>query len=291
MTAQTAPRRRAAAAAAPAGPEPHPDSWLGLVSRWATWQTSSQIPYNSIRLRRYYVLRMAADHDGRSPGDLSTRDLVEWLAEPNWSANTRKSARTSVRAFYTWLVTIGELDASPADQMPAVKTPRGRAKPTPERAYREALQVADPRLRLALMLAGQCGLRRAEAAQVCREDVEEELLGWVLRVRGKGGHVRLVPLPDQLARLIRSRPAGWLFPGNDNGHISPGHLGRIVSRALPEGLAMHSLRHRCGTVSYAGTRDLRAVQELLGHATVTTTQIYTAVPDGAVRAAVMAAAV
>lgn len=266
------------------------ESWTGLTTKWATWQKSQSTPAGSIRLRRYYVRRLAAAHPGQSPGSLTTGELVEWLAGPDWSPNTRKSARTSVRAFYSWLVTIGELDVSPAAGLPAVRTPRGKARPTPESAYRAALATADDRLRLALLLAGQCGLRRAEAARARREDVEEDLGGWSLRVTGKGGHVRLVPLPDQLARLIRSRPAGWLFPGDDNGHISPGHLGRIVSAALPEGLAMHSLRHRCGTVSYAGTRDLRAVQELLGHATVTTTQIYTAVPDGAVRAAVLAAA-
>lgn len=234
--------------------------------------------------------RLAAESPTGAPGDLTTGDLVEWLAGPSWSPNTRKSARTSVRAFYSWMVLVGLLEASPAAELPSVRVPRGRPRPTPERAYKDALAVADDRLRLALLLAGQCGLRRAESARARRQDVEEDLTGWSLRVTGKGGHVRLVPLPDPLARLILSRPAGWLFPGLDGGHLSAGHLGRIVSRALPEGLAMHSLRHRCGTVSYAGTRDLRAVQELLGHASVTTTQIYTAVPDGAVRAAVLAAA-
>lgn len=53
---------------------------------------------------------------------------------------------------------------------------------------------------------------------------------------------------------------------------------------------MHTLRHRCATVAYAKTRDLRAVQELLGHAKPETTAIYTAVPDDAVRDAMRAAA-
>src|SRR5699024_9036278 len=139
----------------------------------ASWQRSQSVPGGSIRLRRYYVRRLAAAHPGRPPGDLSTSELVEWLAGPDWSANTRKSARTSVRAFYAWLVLVGELEVSPAAALPPVRTPRGRARPTPESAYRAAVAAADDRLRLALLLAGQCGLRRSEAARARREDVEE----------------------------------------------------------------------------------------------------------------------
>lgn len=81
----------------------------------------------------------------------------------------------------------------------------------------------------------------------------------------------------------------WLFPSPQGGHLTAHHLGKVVSRWLPEGYTTHTLRHRAGTVAYARTHDLRAVQELLGHAKPETTAIYTEVAGSAIRAAMEAA--
>lgn len=113
---------------------------------------------------------------------------------------------------------------------------------------------------------------------------------WELRVLGKGGHERMVPLPEQLVTEIQRRPQGYLFPSPRGGHLTPHHLGKVVSANLPGELTTHTLRHRCATVAYAGTLDLRPVQELLGHAKPETTAIYTQTPNSAVRAAMMRAA-
>lgn len=166
---------------------------------------------------------------------------------------------------------------------------RARPRPTPEVAFRVALAGADARTRLAILLAGVCGLRRGELARVRRADLEADLVGWSLRVRGKGGHVRMVPVPDELAALIRRRPEGWLFPSSHGGHLTPHHLGKLISRHLPEGMTTHTLRHRCGTVAYATTGDLLAVQTLLGHAKPETTAIYVGVPMDSVRRAMTGA--
>ena len=114
--------------------------------------------------------------------------------------------------------------------------------------------------------------------------------GWSLRVVGKGGHVRYVPLPPVLAGELHSLPRGYAFPSPRGGHLTPHHLAKIVTRHLPAGVSTHTLRHRCATVAYAGTRDLRAVQELLGHSRPETTAGYAYVPQNAVRAAMQAAA-
>ena len=101
----------------------------------------------------------------------------------------------------------------------------------------------------------------------------------------------MVPLPDWLAARIIACPPGWLFPSpSQPGPLTPAHVGVIVSRLLPDGWTCHTLRHRCATVAYAATRDLRAVQDLLGHAKPETTARYTLVPVDSVRAAMMAAA-
>ncbi|MBK8868030.1 MAG: tyrosine-type recombinase/integrase [Actinomycetales bacterium] len=179
---------------------------------------------------------------------------------------------------------------NPALLVPVVRVPRGRPRPIHETAYRHALATSSGRERLAIRLAGQCGLRRTEVAELARAALEETLAGWSLRVVGKGGHVRMVPVLDDLAAEILRHPAGWLFPSPHGGHLTPAHLGKIVARRLPGAFATHSLRHRAASVGYAGTRDLRAVQELLGHASPETTAIYTAVPDTWIRAAMLAAA-
>lgn len=263
-------------------------TWERSVVLWAGFMTASACTPTTIEQRTYHVARVGRALGGR-PGDVTTAALVDWLSERDWKPNTRRAYRGSLRAFFGWLVAAGHLERSPAAALPTVKVPRPVPRPTPETAYRLALRIADKRARMATLLAGVCGLRRGEVARARREDVAEDLVGWSLRVLGKGGKERLVPLPDELARMLLAQPAGWLFPSPAGGHLTPHHLGKMVSANLPAGFTMHTLRHRCATVAYAQTQDLRAVQELLGHAKPETTAIYTAVPGGAIRAAVAAA--
>lgn len=265
------------------------EPWGTAIEKWTIYMRAAGSPSTTIGLRVYHLRRVGRDIGGR-PEELGVEELTTWLASHSWSPNTRRAYRASLRSFYGWAQATGRVRVSPAHQLPSVRIPRGRPRPTPDPAYRMALIVADERARLAIMLAGRCGLRRGEIAAARREDVEPDLLGYSLRVTGKGSHVRMVPLPADLAAAILRRPAGWLFPSSHGGHLTPHHLGKVVSRNLPPGLTTHTLRHRCATVAYAATRDLRAVQELLGHAKPETTAIYTAVPDGAVRAAMDAAA-
>lgn len=263
--------------------------WNNFINDWQTYLTAAGAPVSTRDLRAYHVRRFARECD-RGPWAVTTDDLIEWLAGHDWSANTRRTYRQSFRSFWSWGVAAGHIDLSPANLIPPVRVPRGRPRPAPEAAVRFALTAADDRERLAVQLAAYCGLRRGEIARARRDDLERDLSGWSLRVTGKGGHVRMVPLPDDLAAAIRQRPEGWLFPSSHGGHLTPHHLGKLITRCLPEGLTTHTLRHRCATVAYSATHDLRAVQELLGHAKPETTAIYTLVPDNDVRAAMLAAA-
>lgn len=243
----------------------------------------------TMALRMYHLSRAAAGL-GPDPWRVSLETLTAWLGAQGWGPNTRRSYRTSLRAFYAWGMATGRTTVSAAHQLPPVRVPRGRPRPTPELAYREALARADERVQLAIRLAGQCGLRRSEIARTHTDDVEHDLLGWTLRVAGKGGHVRMVPLPDDLGDQLAARPSGWLFPSSHGGHLTAAHLGKLVAAVLPGDLTTHTLRHRAATMAYASTHDLRAVQEFLGHSKPETTAIYTLVPDAAVRAAMNGAA-
>lgn len=108
-----------------------------------------------------------------------------------------------------------------------------------------------------------------------------------LHVHGKGGKDRVLPLTTDLRRELERRPRGWLFPGRFTGHVHPSTVQKRVREAA--GVAPHAHRHRFGTRAYAGTRDLRAVQTLLGHASPETTQVYVAVTGDGLAAAVEAA--
>lgn len=265
-------------------------TWDKAIEGWREWERAAGRTAATIEQRTYQV-RRAGRELGRPPVAVTTDELVAWLAAHEWAPNTARAYRAAIVAFYRWARDVaGLVEVSPASMLPPVSVPRGKPRPAPEDAFRLAMRSADPRARLAIMLAGVCGLRRGEIARARREDVEADLSGWSLRVVGKGGHVRLVPLPDELARELRGRPGGWLFPSPvTSGHLTPHHLGKLVARHLPDGLTTHTLRHRCGTVAYAATRDLRAVQELLGHARPETTALYTAVTSDSLRAAVAAA--
>lgn len=262
---------------------------MDYVEMWCAHLRAGGTPSASIRMRAHYLRRLAR---AVKLEEATTDDLTRWMGEhEGWAPNTRKTVRSALRAFYRWMSAAGHVEHSPADALPVVTVPRGRAKPTPELAYRGALREPDERLVLMVRLAGQLGLRRGEIARCRRDDLERDFVGWSLRVRGKGGHVRLVPVPDDLARAILDRPAGWLFPSTTtHSHLTPGHVGKLLSDALPIGYSGHSLRHRCGTTAYRATKDVFAVQALLGHVRPETTLGYVALDGDAVRAAVVAAA-
>lgn len=220
-------------------------------------------------------------------------DLVDYLGGQGWSRETMRSHRAALRGFYGWARVTGRLPASPADLLPPITAKPGVPRPAPVAVVRVSLDHTDFRVRLMMHLAARAGLRRGEIARVHSSDLVEDLVGWSLIVRGKGARERVVPLPDDLAFLVRRRAAetaGWLFPGADAGHLSPARVGELVSAALPGAWTCHSLRHYFATRTWQHTRDLLVVQRLLGHAKPETTQSYIALGADVLRAGVAWAA-
>ena len=138
-----------------------------------------------------------------------------------------------------------------------------------------------------LALCYGAGLRISEALALTRGDLESQ----VLRVTGKGGKVRMVPLIEAVRKAIdlylelcpfKSWPEEPLFRGVKGGVLSPRLIQmRMVqlrsALGLPPSATPHALRHSFATHLLGRGGDLRAIQELLGHASLSTTQIYTAV--------------
>lgn len=230
----------------------------------------------TINLRTYYLDRAKAD--GLDLATATTVDLENWLSNPAWSVETARSARSSLVVFYAWATKAGLRPDNPASDLAIISERPPCPRPLPEPVYREVVKNAPDLERLAIRLAGEGGLRRAEVARIHARDIEKDLLGYSLRVYGKGDKIRLVPLSDSLAReLMVSTGTGWAFPSPvTDSHLTAGCIGKKVAALLPNGYSMHSLRHRFATIAYAHSQDIRAVQELLGHASLATTQRYVA---------------
>ena len=244
---------------------------------------------------RLHLLRLAAA--AADPWEVTTEQLEAWLSNPDWSPTTKHTARAHIRAFYKWAVTYERIPRSPAEPLPPVHVPRGVPRPTPGAVIEAAIAAADDRARLALMLAAFAGLRRAEIAGLGLQDVTRSHL----IVTGKGGHQRMVPIDPhgllaselgaalERCRVTGASRQGYLFPSSHGGHLTPAYLGSLVAAALPGRWTVHTLRHWFATEAYRATRDLRAVQDLLGHSRPETTSLYTAVPDDSLLAAVRGA--
>ncbi len=209
-------------------------------------------------------------------------------------------ARTlsAVRSFHRFLLREGVTDRDPAAAVARPRLPRSLPRPLPAEDVRRLLEAPDPttpagvRDRAILELLYGSGLRISELTGLDVDDVDPE--AGSVRVLGKGGKEREVPVGsfarDALAAyLTRGRPAlagassrGALFLNARGGRLSRQSCARLlavhVQRAgIDRRVTLHTLRHSFATHLLEGGADVRVVQELLGHASVATTQIYTLV--------------
>lgn len=253
--------------------KPVPQLWRVPLSTWLGSLVAAGQTRQTIDSRRQQ-LSTAARALGPDPWKVTSNDLADYTMVQDWSRETRRTNYAALRGFYRWGVRQGFVIESPAEFLPSVKAADPCPRPAPELVYNTAKAYADRRTLLILRFAGEAGMRRAEICQVHRDDLTDDLLGWSLMVHGKGGKLRMVPLPDDLAIAVRDAP-GWLFPGDDGGHLSPRWVGKLAAQALSGRWTLHTLRHRFATKAYAG-HDLLAVQQLLGHSSPATTQRYVA---------------
>jgi len=246
------------------------------------------------------LLSFAADQGVDDPRAVDTLTLREYLAsleEPSRATLSRKQA--SMRGFFAWLARTGRIESSPAE---ALRTPR-RGRRLPRTLDEEAVgrllaaaaghAPAAVRDRAILELLYSTGMRVAECAGCRLDDVD--LGQGSVRILGKGRKERLglvggparaaleAWLPERsrvLARRRRTATATVFVNFRDGGPLSTRSLDRIVKRhaaeaGLPGDTTPHTLRHSFATHLLDRGADLRVVQELLGHESLSTTQVYT----------------
>jgi integrase/recombinase XerC len=235
--------------------------------------------------------------------DVTLRDLRSWLAHLADSGSARATiARRSAaaRTFLGWATRTGRIPTDPSVRLAAPKRQRhlpGVLKQAEASALLDMAAVAaddeDPmhlRDRAALELLYASGIRVGELAALDVDDLD--LAGGVVRVMGKGAKERTVPFGgparDALDRWLRhgrpqvvtpqSGPA--VFLGRRGRRVDPRQVRTAVHRLMahvPDApdIGPHGLRHSTATHLLEGGADLRLVQEMLGHASLATTQIYT----------------
>lgn len=246
---------------------------------------------HTIRAYEREVRALAARIEPRPASSATISDLRRHLADGATSPASVQQRQSALRTFFSWLVREGHLSDSPADRLLAPK--RGRQLPrvleveeisslidTTPNSWRTSRDAA-----LVEVMYGS-GLRVSEAATLDVEDVDlDERL---IRVReGKGGKDRVVPLGPPAASAIRA----WLdLAGHTSGALfRNARGGRLTDRSIYERIRHagrtagvpdvhpHALRHSFATHLLGAGADIRSIQEMLGHASLSTTQRYTQV--------------
>lgn len=240
------------------------------------------------------ISSFAAWRTGRPTGPVST-DLAQWLADDRdrLGAGTIRQRLATARSFCEF----AQADSGPLAKykVPPLPAPRPHPLPggVPDGRRMIAASTTAPQ-RHAVALGLLAGLRVQEIVSVTRDAIRTRHHGGerytVLVVRGKGGKEREIPVSSELAGLLAEMPAtGPLVPLSNVG------ARRTITRAAAlagvtgsEGdpVSSHDLRATFATAVYHETRDILLVQRLLGHASVTTTQVYIESLVGEFRSAV-----
>lgn len=228
---------------------------------------------------------------------LAVRSFVAALSRAGSGRKSQGRALSALKTFFRWACRVGELAANPAARVPTPKAPKTLPRHLRPGEIESLLEAPEGdsdlarRDRALLELLYATGLRVAEAVSLDWRDLD--LKERTLRALGKGGKERMVPFGRPALAALRAWRERWdgvrrVGDGDDDavflnargGRLTDRSARRVVDRwveaaALARGVHPHTLRHTFATHLLEGGADLRAIQELLGHASLATTQRYT----------------
>jgi len=231
--------------------------------------------------------------------DLGTDELAAFLSQrksESLSAASLRITTVHLKVFFRWLVMKGKLEMDPAEPLLAPRPDQSLPETLHAQELTELLESIDPaeflgRRDLAILeLFYSSGLRLSELCQARLEmmDFDERFL----RITGKGGKTRIVRvgkkalgaiedyLKNERPALVSKKTSSHIFLSVRGGALSPDRVRQIVKEraalaGIEQNIYPHLLRHSFATHLLEGGADLRVIQELLGHADISTTQIYT----------------
>ena len=281
----------------------HLDAFLEmmLAERGASMNTADAYRRD---ISQYLAYLSRAGVDGVSADAKHVRGFVEQLSDAGLAARTQARKLSAIRQFQRFLMLEGLRDNDPTSTVDAPRLGRPLPKvlgfaevDTLLAAAREVDGWRGARLGALLEILYATGLRVSELVSLKVSSLSRD--GRIVTVRGKGGKERLVPLGETARDALqtwlpfretmlkdRGASAPWLFPSRAAaGHVSRDAFAKqlhdlAVSAGIdPRRISPHVLRHAFATHLLANGADLRSVQQMLGHADISTTQIYTHVLD------------
>ncbi len=255
------------------------------------------------RFTDFWERQFANEPAGRTPlakvDTLAVRSYLAHLHRDGLASRSLARHLSTLRSFFRWACREGHLEKNPARGLPSPRVPKAlpRALTLPDTekllAAEEDESFVPERERALFELLYATGLRVSEAAGLDLGDVD--FPARLVRVTGKGSRERIVPFGDAAGEALREylpsrdalrhRAGGEsraepLFVNARGGRLTPRSMARLLKRrlraaGLPEEISPHALRHTFATHLLQAGADLRAIQELLGHASLSTTQKYT----------------
>lgn len=262
-------------------------AYLADLRDLAVWGTGNGVDAPDIQLR-------------------TLRRYVQQISERGLQASSLARKLASIRAFYASLLERGEVTQNIAELMTTPKQPRSLPRVLSAREVARLLDAAprstplQKRDHAMFELTYSCGLRAGELITLTLNSLN--LDDEQLRIEGKGGRTRIVPIGERAGEAVtdyleRARPKlavadadpGWLFVTRSGRQLASSDVRRRLQNSMRAagvvaGISPHALRHSFATHLLNGGADLRSVQELLGHRSISATQIYTRVESARLRA-------
>jgi integrase/recombinase XerC len=246
------------------------------------------------RFARYAWLRQNSDSGevsfddvafGNAPLDADVNvsaalvtDFFSYLAEKqDYKPKTLHRMISTLSSFYKYLYVQG---AVVADPMLGVERPRIKNQELKYLKHSQVIRlintIENDRDRLIVRLIYATGVRVSELCAINVEDIDFE--EQTIRVKGKGDKIRTVFIDEEtleeINRIIGNTIEGPLFPGQQGNHISPRTVQHLFKQYAPSGITPHKIRHSYASELYRRSKNLRVVQENLGHSSIKTTEIY-----------------
>jgi len=205
-------------------------------------------------------------------------DFLSFLSSlRSYQPRTFQRIISTLSSFYRFLKLQKVVDNNPLADL---ERPRVKDKELIYMKHSQVLdllaKIEDPRDRLVVRTIYATGVRVSELCGIRIEDID--FGGQTIRVKGKGGKIRTVFIDgdtlDEIRGFIGERREGPLFPGQMGKPVSPRTVQFIFRQYAPAGITPHKLRHSYASELYSRSRNLRVVQENLGHSSIRTTEIY-----------------
>lgn len=205
-------------------------------------------------------------------------DFLSFLSSlRTYKPTTLHRVISTLSSFYRFCSSQGAISQNP---LGAIERPRIKEQELVYLKHDQVLKlldsIEDQRDRLIIRTIYATGVRVSELCSIRIEDID--FADHTIRVKGKGGKIRVVFSDDETLADIRAyigeRTSGPLFPGQQGKCISPRTVQHIFKLYAPPGITPHKIRHSYASELYRRSRNLRVVQENLGHTSIKTTEIY-----------------